>query len=235
VSILNPGRLILEKNREIQVILPDPPSTVALAASNISSSGFRANWVYSPYADYYRLYVSTDPTFATYVTGYNGKAVSHLLNYEDLSGLASGTYYYRVRVYGSGGLGPVSNTITAETLVVIVNDTLVGADGTLLTTHVGEVGAAWSVVSGNNTRLSGSNSAFNSAAGESWQAASGVPPTINYFVEAQFQMRSAMIGVNDGVNLFVRHNGGRRVSIFFANLAAQWQLYGPDDALKATY
>lgn len=141
------------------------------------------------------------------------------------SGPATGLHISRLRVEEIGA---------ATDADVIVQDSLTGASGSLLSAHVGEVGATWSVVSGDNTRLSGGNSIYHGSTGATWQAASGVPPTINYYVEAQFQMRSAMIGQNDGANIFVRHNGGRRVSVFFSNINNRWELYGPDDLLKAT-
>lgn len=139
------------------------------------------------------------------------------------------------RILGSLRARRASGDVPPPPVVLIVQDSLTGAFGTTLPAHIGEVGATWSsIVSGANTKLSGDQSAYHDGIGESWCSASGIPPTINYFMQAQFQMRSAMVGVQDGANIFVRH-GARRASIFFNNLAAAWQLYGPDDLLKDSY
>lgn len=81
------------------LIDPIPSVPTSSAASNITSSGFRANWTAVTGATGYRLDVSTSNTFASFVTGYNDLYVSgQATNFLDVTGLSSNTqYYYRLR------------------------------------------------------------------------------------------------------------------------------------------
>ena len=80
-----------------------PAAPVAASATSITQFGFTANWSFVSGAIGYRLDVSTDGTFATFVTGYNNKDVVNVNSYA-ISGLSSGMpYYYRVRAYNIGG------------------------------------------------------------------------------------------------------------------------------------
>ncbi|MDD5363570.1 MAG: T9SS type A sorting domain-containing protein [Ignavibacteria bacterium] len=84
----------------------------ALPATNVTSSAFRSNWTSAANATKYRLDVSTASDFSSFLTGYNNLDVGNVLYY-DMSGLSSGTYYYRVRAENSYGQSIHSNTITA--------------------------------------------------------------------------------------------------------------------------
>jgi hypothetical protein len=87
---------------------------VANAASGITTSGFTANWSAVAGATGYQLDVSSD-NFATFVTGYNSKAISGLS--ETVNGLVVGTpYQYRVRSVNGGFVSPSSNIISSTTL-----------------------------------------------------------------------------------------------------------------------
>lgn len=79
-------------------------STVMLMPpANIGISSFNAFWVPVDNALTYYLDVSTDSTFATFVSGYNNLNVGNNSNYL-VSGLSIGTlYYYRVRVTDNCG------------------------------------------------------------------------------------------------------------------------------------
>lgn len=92
---------------------PDAP--VAIAATGVTDTEFDANWNSVADATGYRLDVSTDPAFGSFVPGFNnldvGNVTTRLVN-----GLTEATdYYYRVRAYNSAGTSLNSNTITAGT------------------------------------------------------------------------------------------------------------------------
>ena len=91
-----------------------PVEPVATAGTSVSSTGFQANWNASSGATSYRLDVSTDSGFGSYVTSYQDLTVSGTS--QAVSGLASETaYYYRVRAVNSAGTSGNSNTITVTT------------------------------------------------------------------------------------------------------------------------
>jgi hypothetical protein len=72
------------------------PAPVAIAATQVSAAGFRANWNSVYGVTDYKLDVSTNPNFTNFVNGYNGRAVSG--TYYNVSQLSPETnYYYRVR------------------------------------------------------------------------------------------------------------------------------------------
>lgn len=94
-----------------------PPATpVATAATNITSSGFTANWQSVDEASGYRLDVATDNGFTNLVSGFNNLDVNNNISY-NVTGLNSGTsYYYRVRACNSAGTGLNSNVINVTSL-----------------------------------------------------------------------------------------------------------------------
>jgi hypothetical protein len=93
-----------------------PPAPGATSASNVSSSGFTANWNAVPNVVGYRLDVSTSSTFSTYLSGYQDLDVNNVTS-RAVTGLSAGTtYYYRVRAY-SGGTSGNSNVISVTTAV----------------------------------------------------------------------------------------------------------------------
>ena len=94
---------------------PIPEAPVATNASSITSTSYRANWNASNGASSYRLDVSTNDVFTSFVSGYQDISVSEL--YRTVSGLTAGnTYYYRVRAVNTGGTSANSNTITVQTI-----------------------------------------------------------------------------------------------------------------------
>lgn len=96
--------------------VPTPPNApVATAASNVSASGFTANWNVSTGATSYRLDVSTSSSFSTYVSGYQNLDVGNATT-RAVTGLSgSTTYYYRIRAVYAGATSASSNTITTTT------------------------------------------------------------------------------------------------------------------------
>ncbi len=92
-----------------------PPAPVANAATNIAGNSFNANWSSSSGATGYRLDISTNNVFTTFVTGYQNLDVGNVLT-RSVTGLASNTtYYYRLRAYNGNGTSGNSNTITVAT------------------------------------------------------------------------------------------------------------------------
>jgi sugar lactone lactonase YvrE len=91
---------------------------VAKEATSISDQGFVANWEKPHFGEVfqYRLDVSTDPLFHSFVPGYYQLPVT--TGSQLLKGLASNTvYYYRIAAEGAlfNGRGKYSNVITVKT------------------------------------------------------------------------------------------------------------------------
>lgn len=87
---------------------------MATAATNLSQSGFTANWNAVTEATGYQLDVSTD-TFKTFITGYVSKNITGTS--ESVTGLTSNTTYkYRVRAINSSGPSANSEVINVTTL-----------------------------------------------------------------------------------------------------------------------
>lgn len=97
--------------------LPNPPvAPTASAATGVTNNAFTANWSIASGATGYRLDVSTNNTFASFVSGYQDLDVGNVTS-KTVSGLNGSTaHYYRVRAYNTGGTGGNSGTITATTL-----------------------------------------------------------------------------------------------------------------------
>ncbi|MBN2864044.1 MAG: fibronectin type III domain-containing protein [Bacteroidales bacterium] len=102
---------------------PPPPPTPPIAVSSTlpDQYGFMANWRQSESATGYKLDVSTDNDFSTYVADYNKKDVSYSTSYP-VSGLTPDkTYYYRIFAYNIYGTSSASNIISAKTASGQVN------------------------------------------------------------------------------------------------------------------
>ncbi|NCA77350.1 MAG: fibronectin type III domain-containing protein [Alphaproteobacteria bacterium] len=93
------------------------PVVTALTATSINYFQFNANWVAtsgSPTS--YRLDVSTNPSFSSFVPGYSDLNVGSATTYP-VTGLNPNTpYYYRVRGVNGYGTGSNSNTMPVTTL-----------------------------------------------------------------------------------------------------------------------
>ena len=88
---------------------------LGLSASGITDVQFTANWTSVSTATNYLLDVSTSPTFATFLPGYNGLNVGNVVSY-NVTGLSCGTtYYYRLRAQNACGISNYSNVISVNT------------------------------------------------------------------------------------------------------------------------
>jgi len=91
-------------------------------ATNITESGFTANWQHAPGAITYYLDLSYDSLFFNFVNGYQNLDVG-LVDSIKISDLQPGkSYYYRLRATNGQEIGPNSGTIHASTLFVGFSD-----------------------------------------------------------------------------------------------------------------
>jgi phosphodiesterase/alkaline phosphatase D-like protein len=110
---VNGGTPTANSNTTAVITLPAPP--VIRPASQISTTGFTANWDSSGGAVGYRLDVATDAAFTAFVPGFEQRDVTKVTAYP-VTGLSENTmYHYRVSAYNQSGLGPPSNRSTVTT------------------------------------------------------------------------------------------------------------------------
>ena len=89
-----------------------PAAPVSRAATEITATGFSANWSASAGATNYWLDVATDSEFTSHVSGYQNRAVGNVMTVP-VTGLAAGhVYYYRVRAQNGAGISENSDVVT---------------------------------------------------------------------------------------------------------------------------
>jgi hypothetical protein len=94
-------------------VAPAPP--VANPATNVTTTSFVANWTTIISAAGYRLDVSPDPSFGSFVSGYDDLDVGNVTS-AVVNGLTDNSaYYYRVRAYNSFGTSWNSNVVNVLT------------------------------------------------------------------------------------------------------------------------
>ena len=124
-----------------------PAAPVALAASLQGCNQFNANWQVSSVASDYRLDVSTVPSFASFVAGYNNLPVGNVTTYT-VSGLTAGTvYYYRVRAANLCGASTNSGFIAVLTSSLPAAPVAISGIGAGCT----QITARWNAVPGSLT------------------------------------------------------------------------------------
>ncbi|MHB9142523.1 MAG: fibronectin type III domain-containing protein, partial [Paludibacter sp.] len=92
-----------------------PSNPVSTAATNMTDVSISANWNNTVGATGYRLDVSSDAGFATFVAGFENKDVGNVITYSVTGLTGNTTYYYRIRAYNGSGTSGNSNSISVLT------------------------------------------------------------------------------------------------------------------------
>ncbi len=92
-----------------------PVAPVALAASDVETRSFKANWEVVDGAEQYYFDLSTDSTFSTFVSGYDSMETGLTTSISVDPVQPGTTYYYRVRAGKEGLIGANSETIQVFT------------------------------------------------------------------------------------------------------------------------
>ena len=121
MTIVSSGGEIWTNNLAVDgsiAVLPTtnlPPAPTALAATSLTSNGFTANWSSSTGATGYRLDVSTNSLFSSFVSGYQNLDAGNVLSSNVSRSRWGPTNYYRVRAYNAIGTSGNSATIVVPT------------------------------------------------------------------------------------------------------------------------
>jgi hypothetical protein len=99
----------------VTTLIEPPLAPEALVASNIAHSGFTANWTSVAQADGYRLDVSENSSFNSFIDGFNNKNVGDVTSFSITNLTPEKTYFYRLRSYNNNGVSSNSNTINVTT------------------------------------------------------------------------------------------------------------------------
>lgn len=98
-------------------IIPASAAPVASAATNVTSSGFRANWNNFTGSTGYYLDLSTASDFSSFIDGYNNKSVGNVTSLDIASLNPDTKYYYRIRSTDGTTTSANSNVIDVTTIV----------------------------------------------------------------------------------------------------------------------
>jgi hypothetical protein len=166
--------------------LSGPPAAPASQpATNISNSSFTANWTSSSGANGYRLDVSTNSSFSSFVSGYQNLDVGNALS-RSVTGLSPATtFHYRVRAYNTAGTSSDSGTIQATTNTGAVNYALA------LNGSTASASSSYSVAYPAANLINGERAGANSTTGGVFNGWVSSTATMPQWVEVNFgQARS---------------------------------------------
>ncbi len=94
---------------------PDAPEIDTPTVDEIYVTSFIAKWICPGAATNYRLDVSTDSAFGSFVTGFNNKSCGNVASCSVTGLTQNTTYYYRVRAYNSYGTSASSQIAMIRT------------------------------------------------------------------------------------------------------------------------
>ncbi|MCP4345334.1 MAG: hypothetical protein GY795_07390 [Desulfobacterales bacterium] len=183
------------KNSTIMTARTSPAVPQIMPATNISQSGFTANWSAASSAESYRLDVSATDDFSSIEQSYNDLSVGNKTSQSVIGLLSCKTYYYRVRAVNSGGTGNNSNVQSVEirsapvlTTISATSVTMTGAEsGGDVTNDCGDTitkrGVCWNTSL--NPTISNSHTTENvTGIGIFNSTISGLNPGTTYYVRA---------------------------------------------------
>ncbi|WOK06112.1 LamG-like jellyroll fold domain-containing protein [Imperialibacter roseus] len=146
-----------------------------LAATNITSFGFQANWSASEAVDGYRLEIATDGLFTNYLPGYNPFETADTV--ASVTGLYHATsYFMRIKAFNADGETAYSDTLEVKTLksdeltedstaLVKIYDEMGGAGWTNSANWKAAQVRGWSGVVVENSRVTALNLPSNNVTG----------------------------------------------------------------------
>jgi hypothetical protein len=178
---------------------PLPPSTdppTDLAATAASSTSASLAWTDNSDEDLFEIERCDGTGCSTF--GYLDQVGKNVANYLD-SGLISDTEYcYRVRGIVEGaptGYSNIACLTPATSPPRFVDDSFEDAPGTLLQSHVGEIGATWTPhpTTGGSAEFAPNGSEVQSSV-QAIYTASGFPPSPDYRVAARMYFYSSVGG-----------------------------------------
>ncbi len=107
----------IENNKTfIANFITAPNAPVAINATAITQTSFKANWNAASTTTKYFLDVAIDANFNNILSTYNNKDVGNVTTFSIIGLNIASTFFYRVRAYNSAGVSANSNTITVTTL-----------------------------------------------------------------------------------------------------------------------